>query len=595
MTPILAVSLIGMLCMVCQWIGWRFKVPAIVLLSAAGILLGPAFGLLKPQEVFGNSLRPIISMAVAIILFDGGLGLRFKELKDMTRTVSQMVLLGAPLGWVLTAAAGHYVAGLSWPVALVFGGILVVTGPTVILPLLRQARLQSRASAVLKWEGIVNDPLGALFAVVAYEYFASPSLQHAPVFGFTYLAVKIAVIGFFAFLIGRATRWVFHRGYVPEFLKQPAVLVMVLLVYALANLWQDEGGLIAVTVFGITLANSDLRNLEEMRRFKEYLSLLLVSLVFILITATLRWQDLALLDWRTVVFLVILLLAIRPITVLCSTFRSGVTRQELLFIGWIAPRGIVCAAVCGLLGPQMVGLGYPDGAKMVPLAFSIIFVTVIGHGFTIRPWGRRLGLVYDSISGLLIVGCNAFTVELALRLQEADVPVLIADNDWQELRLARQWQVPLHYGEILSEDAEFKLELSKYGDLLAASGDASYNALLATHFAHVFGHEHLYRLATEDSAGNLEKTSAETLKVPTLLESIQQDDVMNKMKRGWKIKTVRISEEYPYSLYQQEQGSHAVPLISINNLRIIIHATEGILPTESGYTLIAFTPPANIS
>jgi NhaP-type Na+/H+ or K+/H+ antiporter len=395
MTPILAVSLIGMLCIICQWLGWRYKVPAIVLLSVAGLLLGPALGILNPQKDFGNNLRTIVSIAVAIILFDGGLGLRFKELKEMTRTVAQMVLIGAPLGWMLTASACHLVIGLSWPVSFVFGGILVVTGPTVILPLLRQARLQPRASAVLKWEGIVNDPLGALFAVVAYQYFASPSMQHSPVLGFSYLALRLVIIALLTYLIGRAIRWVFHRGHVPEFLKQPAVLIVVILVYALANLWQDEGGLIAVTVLGVTLANSDLRNLDEMRRFKEYLSLLLVSLVFILITATLRWQDLALLDWRIGAFIVILLLLIRPLTVLCSTFRSGVTRQELLFIGWIAPRGIVCAAVCGLIGPQMVGLGYADGGKMVPLSFSIIFATVIGHGFTLRPWGRRLGLVYN--------------------------------------------------------------------------------------------------------------------------------------------------------------------------------------------------------
>ncbi|MEP6749079.1 MAG: sodium:proton antiporter [Bacteroidota bacterium] len=591
MTPIFSVSVIGMLCILCQWLGWRYKIPAIVLLSVTGLLLGPVSGLLNPQLVFGSNLRTIISMAVAIILFDGGLGLRFKELKDMKRTVWQMVFIGAPLGWMLTAAACHYVAGLSWPVSLIFGGILVVTGPTVILPLLRQARLHSRTSAVLKWEGIVNDPLGALFAVVAYEYFASPSMQHSPVFGFSYLALRIGGIVLFAYLTGRAIRWIFHRGHVPEFLKQPTVLIVVLLVYALANLWQDEGGLIAVTVLGMTLANSDLRNLDEMRRFKEYLSLLLVSLVFILITATLRWQDLGLLDWRTGAFIAMLLLVIRPLTVLCSTVRSGLTRQELLFIGWIAPRGIVCAAVCGLLGPQIVSLGYADGAKMVPLAFTIIFATVIGHGFTMRPWGRRLGLVYDNISGLLIVGCNPFTVELARRLRELDVPVLITDTDWHELRLARQGQVPLHYGEILSEDAEFKLELSKYGELLAATGNEAYNALLATHFAHSFGHEHIVRLAIKEAAVNAEKISTATLRIPTLLESIGQETVMQRIKEGWKIKAIRISTDYPLSLYQTEQGTQSIPLMSVTALRLIMHTSEGALPSESGYTLVVFAPP----
>ena len=228
---------------------------------------------------------------------------------------------------------------------------------------------------------------GALFAVIAFEYFASPELQHSPVTGFTFLGLRIFIIGAVSFLLGKLIERGFHRGYVPEFLKQPIVLIMVLLTYALANILQDEGGLVAVTVLGITLANSELPNLEEMRRFKEYLSLLLVSLVFILITATLNWHDLGQLDGRAVLFILVLLLIVRPLTVMFSTFRSGMTRQELLFVGWIAPRGVVCAAVSGLFGPQLVEMGYADGAKMVPLAFGIVFATVLG------PW------VYDSALG----------------------------------------------------------------------------------------------------------------------------------------------------------------------------------------------------
>jgi Trk K+ transport system NAD-binding subunit len=191
------------------------------------------------------------------------------------------------------------------------------------------------------------------------------------------------------------------------------------------------------------------------------------------------------------------------------------------------------------------------------------------------------------------VGCNPFTVELAQRLQEIDVPVLITDTDWHELRLARQAEVPLHYGEILSEDAEFKLELSKYGELLAASRNVSYNALLATHFAHEFGHEHLYRLDTEETADNTEKISTETLRIPTLLESIRQEDILKRIKDGWKVKAIKISDEYPFSLYEAEQGKGAIPLISVTPLRLIIHTNESVMPSESGYTLIMFAPPTN--
>jgi NhaP-type Na+/H+ or K+/H+ antiporter len=588
MTSLLAVSLVGSLCLTCQWIAWRFRLPAIVLLSLAGILLGPVSGILQPQALFGESMHTLISIAVAIILFDGGLGLRFKELKEMRRTVLQMVLIGAPLGWLLTSLACHYVGQISWPVSLVFGGILVVTGPTVILPLLRQARLQVRAAAVLKWEGIVNDPLGALFAVIAFEYFASPDLQHSPVMGFTYLGLRIAIISAGSFLLGKLIEWAFHRGYMPEFLKQPVVLIMVLLTYALANILQDEGGLVAVTILGITLANSDLPNLEEMRRFKEYLSLLLVSLVFILITATLHWHDLMLLNWQALLFIFTLLLVVRPLTVLFSTFRSGVTRQELLFIGWIAPRGVVCAAVSGLFGPQLVEMGYADGAKMVPLAFGIVFATVLGHGFTIQPWGKKLGLISDQAKGLLLVGANPFTVALAEKLKELNFPVLIADRNWHHLRLARQMEIPVHYGEVLSDEAEYKMELNRFGAIISATDNPAYNMLVATHFAHEFGHERIFRLAVEAQSDNQNKISSVTLRVPAILNELLYEDVMDRMRQGWKIKIVHMSEEHPYSLYKEKMGDSMICLLSLMPTGIVIHAGAHLNPQESGYSLAVF-------
>lgn len=587
--PLLAVSLIGCLCLVCQWLAWRFKLPAIVLLSLAGLVLGPISGVLDPAREFGMNLRTIISMAVAIILFDGGLNLRFKELKDLKRAVLQMVLIGAPLGWVFAASACHYVAGLTWPVAIVFGGILVVTGPTVIMPLLRQAKLKSRTAAVLKWEGIVNDPLGALFAVVAFEYFISPELQTNPASGFTILILKILFIGLISFSIGRLLQYIFHRGLIPEFLKQPVVLMLVLLTYALANVLQDESGLVAVTVLGITLGNSNLANLEEMRRFKEYLSLLLISLVFILITATLRWADIGLLNWFSLAFIFVLLVIVRPLTVLLSTVHSGLTHKEQMFIGWIAPRGVVCAAVSGLFGPELVKHGFPDGAELVPLAFAIVFATVIGHGFTVAPWGKRLGLISANVEGLLIIGSNAFTVELGKKLQTLKIPVMIADNNWYYLRLAREAGLPNYYGEILSEDSEFRVELNQYSAVLAASNNPSYNALIGSRFSHEFSHEHIFRLAVEAQSNDASKVSSAAMHIDPILDGLIQDEAIDRVKSGWKIKDVLISEQYSYKTYL-EQNPDSVPLASITPNKIIIHAGAYLEPKEGSYTLLVFAP-----
>lgn len=589
LTPMLAVSFIGALCIACQWVAWRFRLPAIVLLSVAGLALGPVTGLLDPKALFGSYMPTLISAAVAIILFDGGLNLRFKELKETRRAVLGMVFVGAPLGWALAAMAAHHVAGLSWPVAAVLGGILVVTGPTVILPLLRQARLQPRAAAVLKWEGIVNDPLGALFAVIAVEYIASPAMQASPLLGLGGLLVKIALLVVASFGIGKAIETVFHRGWMPPFLTQPFVLVLVILTYALAGAFQDEGGLVAVTVLGMTLANGDLHNLEEMRRFKEYLSLLLVSLVFILITATLQWQDMATLDWRAFAFVITLLVIVRPITVLSSTIRSGMTRQEVMFVGWIAPRGVVCAAVSGLFGPKLVALGYADGARMVPLAFLIVFATVVGHGFTLRPWGRQLGLVHDSMRGLLLVGCNIFTVQLAEKLKELGIPVLIADRSWHELRLARQAGLPLYHGEVLSEDAELALETERFGSLLAATDNPEYNALTAERFAHLFGHAHVARLAVNSAKADTNKATKAHAQLPTLLPDIDHDAVLALLQAGWRIKSTRITEEFGFEQYREHCAGNLWPLAIVGPKSFELASRGEIKP---GVSLVALVGPA---
>ena len=585
--PLLSVSLIGALCIGAQWVAWRFRLPAIVLLSIVGLVLGPVTGALDPETLFGEHLHTLIAIAVAIILFDGGLGLRFKELKEIKRAVLQMVLIGAPLAWVLTAAACHYIGGISIPVSVVFGGILVVTGPTVILPLLRSAGLQPRTAALLKWEGIINDPIGALFAVIALQYFSSASFQQSPTTGFMHLAAAIILIMLCSWAMGKLMEQLFQRGHIPEFLKQPFVLIMVILTYAIANLIQKEGGLVAVTVLGITLANSKLPNLDEMRRFKEHLSLILVSLVFVFITATLRWEDIQAIDWRGLLFIASLLLLIRPVTVFFSMLRSGITWKEGLFVGWIAPRGIVCAAVSGLLGPELVAAGYPDGSKMIPLAFGIVFATILCHGFSLRPWGMRLGLVYEKTSGLLIVGCNLFTVALAEHLKTLDIPVIIADRNWHHLRLARQAQIPCHYGEILSEAAEYSVEMGRYKTLLAATDNPAYNQLLASRFAHEFGHEQLFQLRVEHLPQDKDKASKLAKHVPHILDNLLYDEIIEHMENGWKIKTVRITEEHPLSAHQKQYGEQMQPLLTLTDKKIAICSSDKNTPLpEHGYTLL---------
>jgi len=246
-----------------QWIAWRLRLPAIILLSLFGLLAGPVFGWIRPSEDLGVLLHPVIKLGVAVILFEGGLTLRLHELQEAASGVRRLVTLGVLFVFVLGSAAAHYIAGLAWPVAMVFGAITTVTGPTVIIPLLRQAKLRRRPASYLKWEGIVNDPTGALLAVLAFQYFMFAQEE-----GLTQLLVHMGVgLGFAAALGGGSAwllAWLYRRGAVAEYLKGPVALAAALVVYVLANAAFEEAGLLAATIMGVVLGNMGLPSIAEM-------------------------------------------------------------------------------------------------------------------------------------------------------------------------------------------------------------------------------------------------------------------------------------------------------------------------------------------
>jgi NhaP-type Na+/H+ or K+/H+ antiporter len=281
-----------------QWLAWRCRIPAIVILTAAGLLLGPVSGVLQPSENFGNLLTPFVQLAVAVILFEGGLNLHLHELKEAGVGVRRLTTVGPLIAFLLGSAAAHFIGGLSWPVSLVFGAITIVTGPTVIMPLLRHARLRPRTASALKWEGIVNDPVGALLAVVLFEYFA---LTDGGATGFALVIDMIETIiaaGLFGGLVGYLLGKAYPLGHVPEYLKGPTMLAAVLFVYAGANILQEEAGLVAATALGLVMGNMNLPSIEELRRFKEYITVILVSGLFIVLTADLDPSLLKQMDFR---------------------------------------------------------------------------------------------------------------------------------------------------------------------------------------------------------------------------------------------------------------------------------------------------------
>ncbi|WP_163849473.1 cation:proton antiporter [Pseudooceanicola aestuarii] len=549
--PVTAFALVGVLGVGAQLIAWRLRMPAIVLMLVAGVVAGPVTGLLDPAREFGALREPMIAMAVAIILFEGGLTLNVKSLQDAAKGVRRLVIVGAPLGWLLSALTLHYAAGLGWETAAVFGGIMIVTGPTVIAPLLRSARLSRRPAQILQWEAIVNDPIGALAAVLAFEVVsvvrASQDMAHA--IGETALGIVVAVVA--GFLAGAGLAWAFRRGRVPEYMKVPVLFALLLAVFAFCDALLHESGLLAVTVMGIVIANAGLPSFEEMRRFKEHATILLVSGVFILLAAGLDFGELSALNWRAAIFVGVIMLVARPVTVLVSLIGSGVPWRERALVAFTGPRGVVLVAVAGLFGERLVSLGVEDGALVGPLAFALVAVTVVVHGFALRPMARALGLTGAETPGLLIVGGSRFTTALAACLKENDIPVLLADPNHGKLRAARRQGLPNYYGDILAEAAEHRLDLVSYATLFAATDNDAYNTLVATDLAHHFGRDAVFQLARSKDNTTRHALPA-TLGGKPVVQDLTHDQLETKLYEGWHFHFSRLTEEFTMEDWRAE-------------------------------------------
>ena len=605
------IALIGALGIGAQWLAWRLQRPAIVLMAIAGLIFGPLLGWvmtlglpnsvqhvvdmfrLDPVNDFGDVYRPMIGIAVAIILFEGGMNLRFKDLGDASRAVNRMVFIAAPIAWVLGAAASHYIVGLPWDISAMVGGLFVVTGPTVIMPLLRQAHLKSRPANVLKWEGIVNDPLGALFAVGGYEFIRLTMTEASIYFVFGKLAFA-AILGTVVGIIsGYGLAYAFRRGLIPEYLKAPVVLAWVLAIYVLANTMADETGLLAVTAMGMTMANTKFAAMVEMRRFKENIAIILVSGVFVVLTATLTPDVLKafVTEWRVLAFVLAMMILVRPIAVMISTLWSGLNWKESLLISFIAPRGVVAVAVAGLFAAELTALGRPEGALFVPLAFALVFATVLFAGFFIGPMSKVLGLASGGGDGVLIVGANPWSLGLAKALKEMHINVLVADTNWRRLRGARLQGHATFYGEVLSENADFRLDHSAFNHLIAATPNDAYNALVCVEFAPELGRHRVFQVSASEHEDDEADSIAFTSRGRTLTSRGRSFDSLTRdWWGGWRFRTTNLSDSYTLEDLYKDRGDDLDLILARRGDGTLDFIQPGQEARAAGATVLSFCP-----
>jgi NhaP-type Na+/H+ or K+/H+ antiporter len=586
------IALVGVLGIGAQWVAWRTGWPSIGLMLAAGFLAGPVFGLFDPRAVFGDFLGPAVSIGVALILFEGGLGLDFREFRQYGEGVRRLVFLGVPLAWLFGALACYYIAGLVWPVAVLFAGILVVTGPTVVLPLLRQSTIKQRPAAILRWEAIVNDPVGALCAVIAYEYFRLSREGATLVEAVPPIIIAGLISGLVGYGAARIIAWSFPRGLVPEFLKAPVLLVAVVGVFVGCNLIAHEAGLMAVTVMGIALANMDVASLRSIHPFKHNVAILLVSGIFVVLAASLDLEQLRAFEWRFGLFIVALLFLVRPATILLSLLFSSVPWNERLFLAWIAPRGIVMVSISGLFALRLEEIGFADATILIGLSFAVVVATIVFHGFTINPVARLLGVKGESRPGLLIVGANPWTVALAKQMHELKTPVMVVDSNWGSLKPARAAGIPTYHGEILNEATEYNLDLSPFQVLVAATDNEAYNALVCTEFAPEIGTDSVYQLGEAEKADDHRKLPSSLKGRALFAAGLGADDVHLLQTQGWVFRKTRLSEEFDFDDARETlpgEGHLLLLMRQDGTLRFFTHAARP--DPRPGDTIISFTPP----
>ena len=335
-----------------QWVAWRIKLPAILALLLFGFLAGPVpeavYGKkwLDPDDLFGKVLFPIVSLSVAVILFEGGLTLKFRELKQIGGAVRNLVSIGIVTTWLLITGAAHLLLDFDLRLSLLIGAIFTVTGPTVIGPLLRQVRPSGQLGPVLKWEGILSDPIGALLAVLVFESIlpGSHSEVEQTLAGALLAGGQALGSGFIVGIAGAALLvLMLNRYWIPDYLQSPVTLGLVVLAFEISNHLYPESGLVAVTLMGVLLANQRYASVGHVIEFKENLRVLLISSLFILLAARLNVADVMRLDWGGFGFMLAVILVVRPVSVLLATLKAGLSWKERLWLSMVAPRGIVAA------------------------------------------------------------------------------------------------------------------------------------------------------------------------------------------------------------------------------------------------------------
>lgn len=600
--------LVPLLGIAAQWLAWRLQIPSILLLLLFGLGLGMWH---SPDEILAEItgggtevgprlLFPIVSLSVAVILFEGGLTLRWNQLGTGARIVFRLIGGASLITWAMTAILCHYLLSFSWQLAWLLGAILMVTGPTVVGPLLRQIRPNRRVSSVLQWEGILIDPIGAIAAVLVFEAISQAEavnwLQMARV------VLETLAIGCLMGCAAAVLLVVALRKYlIPDYLHGVFFLVVTLASFWLSNLWREESGLVTVTILGICLANQHYVSIHHVLEFKEHLRVFLISCLFIVLGSRLQLSTLAEIGWAGVPFVLSLVLLVRPLSVFAATLGTTMTWKEKLFVGLVAPRGIVAASVASVFGLKLnehlsdsaaVADELSKASLLAPVTFLVILGTVTLCGLGAGPLARWLGLADANPHGVLFAGAARWVREVALTLQKLDIRVQLIDTNYANVAAARMAGLDARCGSILSEHVQDEQDWAGIGNFLAVTPSDEVNTLAVMEYVPWFSRANVFQLASPGKTHGRWHSIPQNRRGRLLFQPDLDFSTLERMlEAGAVVKATPLTDNFTMENFRQTYSDRAVVLFTVDaERRLKVRPAVGPFEPLSGEMVIAIVP-----
>ncbi|MEZ5079072.1 MAG: sodium:proton antiporter [Thermoleophilia bacterium] len=573
---------------IAQWLGWRLRIPAIVFLLAGGVLVGPVFGILDPDETFGDVLLPMVSLAVAVILFEGSLGLGLSGVRTAGRTVWMLLTIGALTTLAGTAAAAHYILGTDWRMASLLAATVVVTGPTVVGPIVRSLGMKGRLAAILETEGTLIDSIGAILAVLVFQ------AAYGTADGLTSIGIGMAhtmAVGIALGIVGAALLVLAFGWYlIPDELDNATTLATVLGVFAAADTIKPEAGLVAATVMGIAMAAQRRVSVHHVLRFNETLRIIFISILFVVLAARIQPETLRTLELRNLGFLLVLILLVRPLSVALSTVFSPLNRAERIFLACTAPRGIVAAAVASVFSLRLTDVGIDNSQVLVSATFTVIAGTVLLAGLGSRPLARRLELLGKGRETTIVLGANPVAQAFAKALEQQDVPTRLIGLDRSELVSGRMRGLTIKQGSVFDGETWQEAGIEEAGRFVAMTASDELNALAARQAGMTLGRRQIYQLPPDrPEHRSWWKSPIGTFGRPLFGPEATFTTLERLMDEGWTVTATKLTEKHGMAeLERSRPGAILLAIIgSKGDLQLV--TTEVTQRPRVGATVLTFS------